>query len=253
MSNLKQAPGYETYDDDINGLIVTDSWFGPWSEVKGGNHGFVKGAECPYDKSLCLAKISVKPSAGNLGYVTLVYQPTDSVTIGVDTNKPKYMLQMNEVQQSCKLLPNYRKNWDCYLAIRKGLTAPSFWETDDNTTDSTSGDRKNYQWVEELSSVDTEAIGQEWTHINKTKPGKEIYTVHVPVVSVRLVFSQFAKAKAASKKAGKRGAPAETFGYDDGEWLIGGGNIDTTERGKWYVDMTYTWAKSVDHDYYESA
>ena len=253
-ATLTQAPGYHTESEDINGLIITDCWFAPWADMIGGGHGFRKGQECPYLAELCLAKIDLKPDTNRImGYVNLVYQPRDSVEIGVDTNKAKYSLSKVEVQQSIELLPKYKKHWNFHLAIKSGLSTPEWWATDDKDTDSTSGLRTSYQWVKELSDVNTESIGQNFTHVNKTKPGKEVYVLYSPVVVARLVFSQFAKAEAASKTAGTIATPKKTFGYTGYEWLVGGGDIDQNERGKWFVDLTYTGALDIDRDFYDEA
>lgn len=254
---IVQSPQFPQKTWSKQGKGYVDQWHGTVSEVDALE--FFIGSECPFAPSLALDGVRTYPDvSGTRKYIDYTYLPREVVIeTTVDTNKPVFTCDIGTLEKPLETHVNssgvsdYLRKWNYYLAIRNGVSSPAFWGTDNATTDSTANDRGNYQWVKELSEVDTSVIGKNFWFKNKTKPGQESYILPSPVVSATYFYSNKLKANKTLQNVGKLSTPAETYGRVGGAWLIMSGSVRKDGR-KYVVDLKYQWADKWDTDLYAS-
>lgn len=211
-----------------------------------------------------IIKDRCKASSSNTDFDTLTViasnqapEITTQLISGTGVQKVTYTTSINYIQKPLESLKNYIPIWnhnlywamalggaeldkiDAYDRLNKELAdyerAPSFAKTLEEVkfpfTFAKSEPPNIRKKVEEFDKDIRTYIWYPTT--SRTKPGKEYYVYPQPEVREELYFTSKKKAEANLRFAGYIKTPAETFGYNSGEWLCMPDGI--RRDGKYYV------------------
>ena len=141
--------------------------------------------------------------------------------------------------------PDYRTNWNYFLAAAPGTSAvPSWWETAKDTTLS-DADAQKYRWVKSASECPLDKKGL-WRTIKKPEmPGVDSYDVATYSITESARFGSARSAGAfVANQLNKVKAPSETFGISGGNWKCDDASVSWS--GKYWL-ATLTWTRSGDN------
>lgn len=249
MASLIQETGFEQRSYGRSGKQIVDRWHGEYADVIK-QTAYTLGMVCPYDPLLTLNDIKISPDISRTrGIIDLTYNSADGGGDIPDTNKNIWTLSNGTLEKALETHPSYLKKWNHNLAVKNGTSKPAWFDTDNNTTDSTSGATSTYQWVKDFSEVDVSQIGKNYAKYLKIKPGIESYIVPSPVVEGTLYYSQAERCYLIAAHVGKKVTPSVTFGITGGEWLLMSASV-SRENGKWKATVSCQWAQSWDSTLY---
>lgn len=138
--------------------------------------------------------------------------------------------------------PDYRTNWNYYLAAAPGVSAvPSWWETARKTNIS-EGEAQKYRWVKTPGECPGDKKGLWRPLCDPVKPGVNGYDKATYSITES---ARFGTARAAGRMVANTlnriGSPGETFGIMEGNWKCDDASVSW--NGKHWV-ATMTWTRS---------
>lgn len=197
---------------------------------------------------------SFRKSQGNgiFWELEVEYKTTQNVDSSNDdgntiVGKKSATLSVRNIQMPLQHLPNYKTNWNYYLACRASNSsslpyAPDWWYTASNSYISIA-DRPKYNWVKSPSELPLEkdSEGKYWFILKQPKkPGVQYYDLSCFVVNISAKYgSATAAGNAISKNINKISTPEQTFGLTGGNWKMDQASIQYDGK-YWIANMTYT-------------
>ena len=204
---------------------------------------------------------AVSQSEGDLWQCEIKYQNSLG---NENVAAPDDSFGKKSAQLSCGLLsmpleahPDYRANWNYYLAAREDVQqSPAWWTTAKNLILS-EADAKKYKWLKSAGElpIGKDGDGKAWSILfEPQKPGVESYDVATYQVTESAKFPTPARAgKMIAGKLNKISKPDQTFGISGGNWKCDSASVSW--NGKyWIATLVYTRsgdAKGWDSDLYK--
>ena len=172
---------------------------------------------------------------------TTQYDNDTSDLSQTDYGKKSAQLSVRNIQMPLQHLPNYKTNWNYYLASLYNQMPP-WWQTATDTILSPQ-DRKQYMWVKSVGEIptDPDAEGNYWTIVaDPTKPGVQYYDLACFVVTETTRHGSASSAgNSIEKKINTITRPSQDFGINGGNWKLDQCTIQYN-GGYWLATKTYT-------------
>jgi hypothetical protein len=221
----------------------------------------------PQLSTLRLSTYAVNPTATkNNAIITLTYQPSHS-NVPPEENIAEWFLENNTIDkplesaQEPEQPEDYLTMWNYnlyeFVEENAGPSELPTWATD--ATDKSDGKEDNvegaYQWAKEKPSGGYQQDGStyDWYKVqDMSKPGQESFIIAAPVIQERVHYRSKLSASEAASTVGQIETPTETYGKEDGEWLVMSATIQRDGR-RYLVEKTFQWANEWDSDLYATS
>ena len=169
-----------------------------------------------------------------------------TATTGPDTSYGKKSASLHGTMLSMPLEthPDYRANWNHFLAVAPGVTqAPSWWNSAEDTLLSEANAQK-YCWCKDVSDA-PETGGKRWRILKKpVMEGVETYDLSTYSCTVSARFGSFSAAtNMVANVLNRIGIPGVTLGISGGDWKCDDATVAWHDK---YWLATLTWTRSGD-------